>query len=144
MLVDAPRQHAAATSLPSSRCRQRRRRPRMFKHALSLTRPAPGRADETRVRPGVIGPPNRRTSTMPPAGRASTKASIPRKRTWWALPSVSANLAESVADAIRFPAVARKPKLRWAISFQIEASMARRGRGGFARKRPCRGLWTER
>jgi hypothetical protein len=39
--------------------------------------------------PGIIGPPNRRASTMAPGGGASTKASIPRKPTWWALPSVS-------------------------------------------------------
>jgi hypothetical protein len=38
---------------------------------------------------GSSGPRNWRTSAMPPAGGASTKASIPRKRTWWALPSVS-------------------------------------------------------
>jgi hypothetical protein len=42
-----------------------------------------------RVFRGSSGPRNRRTSTMPPAGGASTKTSIPRKRTWWALPSVS-------------------------------------------------------
>jgi hypothetical protein len=39
MLVDALRQHAAATSRPSSRRRQRRRRPRQV--LRSLTRPAP-------------------------------------------------------------------------------------------------------
>jgi hypothetical protein len=42
-----------------------------------------------RVGRGSSGPRNRRTSTMPPAGGASTKASIPSKRTWWALPPVS-------------------------------------------------------
>jgi hypothetical protein len=37
---------------------------------------------EHQGRPGIAGPPNRRTPTMPPAGGASAKASIPRKRTW--------------------------------------------------------------
>jgi hypothetical protein len=41
----------------------------------------------------TLGPPNRRTSTTPPAGGASAQASIPRERTWWARPSVPAIIA---------------------------------------------------
>jgi hypothetical protein len=68
------------------------------RHALAFDQPVvePGRArrrhlaievdirpvGENKGRPGSSGPPNRRTSTMPPAGGASAKASIPRKRTW--------------------------------------------------------------
>jgi hypothetical protein len=39
--------------------------------------------------PGVIGATEPADLDDAPAGGASTKASMPRKRTWWALPSVS-------------------------------------------------------
>jgi hypothetical protein len=40
-------------------------------------------------RPGIIWATEPADLDDAPAGGASTKTSIPRKRTWWALPSVS-------------------------------------------------------
>jgi hypothetical protein len=102
MLVDTPRQHAAATSRPSSRsptstvmrspmkaaARTAMSTGFSFVPARRRSREAQGALGPaangtigllmgvSRGRPGVIGPPNRRTSTMPPASGASTKASI--------------------------------------------------------------------
>jgi hypothetical protein len=79
----------------------------MVRHALAFDQPVvePCRArrrdlaievdirpvGENKRRPGS----HRGPSTMPPAGGASAKASIPRKRTWWARPSVPSITAEA-------------------------------------------------